>query len=113
MKKVKTIRKFYFENLSEVDIINLVNREQPINIKHLSFIVDKIYAKYPLIDKSEISVIVRAVFESIREFLILGYIINFNKTFFDMKFHVFQFAKKFSGLKVKLTTPPHIRKLDV
>ncbi len=116
MKHRKKIRAFYFDQLSSEDLIKLVNSELPINIKHLAIIVDKIYAKYPLIDKTEISIIVRAVFESIREFLILGYIINFNKYFFDMKFHFFEFAakaKKYTSLKVKVTTPPHVRKLDV
>lgn len=112
MKKPKTIKKFYFDQLSHEDMIKLVNSEYPINIKHLQVIIDNIYVKYPLIDKSEISIIVKAVFESIREFLILGYIINFNKIFFDTKLHFFQFAKKFTSLKVKITTPPHLRKID-
>lgn len=111
MKKPKKIKKFYFDQLTHDDMVELLNSEYPINIKHLSIIVDKIYAKYPLIDKIEISIIVRAVFESIREFLVLGHIINFNKIFFDTKLHFFKF-KEAIGLKVKLTTPPYIRKID-
>ncbi len=116
MKTQKKIRAFYFNELSSEDLIKLVNSELPINIKHLEIIVDKIYTKYPLIDKAEISIIVRAVFESIREFLILGYIINFNKFFSNMRFYFSEFVLKtqtFIGMKVQITTPPHIKDLDV
>jgi hypothetical protein len=115
MKKTKKTTKLIFNEITDQEIIQLINKDYPINIKFMERIIDRIYAKYPLIDKIEISIIVRAVFESIREFLILGYIINFNRFVFDMKLHVFEYAaktKKYLGLKVKATTPPSIRKIN-
>ncbi len=115
MKKIKKTTKLIFNEMTDQELIQIINRDYPINIMFLEKIIDRIYAKYPLIDKIEISIIVKAVFESIREFLILGYIINFNRFIFDMKLHAFEFATKtkvYLGLKVKTTTPPSIRKIN-
>lgn len=91
---------------------NLVNSELPINIKTLESLVDRIYKRYPMIDKTQISVIVRAALESIRELLILGNVINFNKFVFNMKLHFFThyYKKLRAALKVKLSTPPSIKR---
>lgn len=99
--------------LSRSDLVNLLNQELPINIKTLAPIVDRVYEKYPVIDKAEISLIILTVFEVIREFLVLGYIINFNKFLFDMKLHFFQhvIGTRFNtALKVKLKASPKFLK---
>lgn len=112
MKNKKTVREFHFLDLSKKEIMDLMNSDHPINIKKFEPIIDKIYSKYPLIDKSQISLIVKMVFESMRDFLVMGYVINFNKFVFDMKLNFFVHVirdKVFPALRVRLKNPPKIR----
>lgn len=106
MKKSKTIKEFYFR---DADIIEQLNVELPINVKYLENLINRIYKRYPLIDKLEISVIVKAVFEALRELLVSGCIMNFNKFLFDMKLLFFK-KEHWPSVKVKLTPAPTIRK---
>lgn len=108
MKKVKIAPVFHFKEQSKEDMIESLNAEFPLNLKDLAPLVDRIHEKYPYIDKSEISLIVKATFESIREFLVLGYVINFNKFLFDMKLHFYRIKEKI-GVKVKAKTPPKFK----
>ena len=106
MKKLKTIKEFFFKTPNVVDEINA---NLPINIKYLESLIDRIYKRYPLIDKSKISVIVKTVFESMRELLVQGHIFNFNRFAFDIKL-LFYKQGPYPVLKVKLTTPPAIKR---
>lgn len=113
MKKPKTVRPFYFVNMSKQDIVDMLNNECPINIKYNEDLVDRIYARYPLVSKTEISIIVKAVFQSFRDLLVLGKVLNFNTLFFDTKLYFFARYKRghiLPSLKVKMSTPPKLRK---
>lgn len=110
MKKIKKNNKYYYKN-NEFLLDNLKNN--PINIREHINIIDKIHEKYPLLSKSEISIIVKYSLETFRELLLFGNIINFNKLFFDMKLHIFKQIHNgviFPSLKVKVSTPPRIKK---
>lgn len=109
MRKSKTVKEFSFLNLSKQDMVNFLNTEAPINIKTLEPLINRIYEKYPVIDKSKIAIIVKTVFEVMREFLVLGYVMNFNKLVFDWKLFFFQFNKINLGLKAKLKTPQKLK----
>lgn len=88
-------------------------QENTINIKKHPDIIDRIYERYPILDKKDISIIVKVSLETLRELLLLGNILNFNKIFFDMKLHVFKHIREgviFPSFKVKLSTPPRIKK---
>lgn len=113
MKKQKTIKEFFFKELERNDVANLVNKDLPINIKSLEPLINRIYERYPIIDKTQISIIVKTTFETLRELLVLGHILNLNKLAFDMKLHFFphRLEKIYAALKIKLTTPPKIRKI--
>lgn len=115
MKKPKIVVPFYFKNLSNKEVLDILNKEYPVNIKYNEDIVNRIYARYPFITKTEISIIVKVFFQSLREMLILGKVLNFNKLFFDTKFHFFDYSKNgyiFPSLKVKISTPPKLRNND-
>lgn len=111
--KNKVDHEFHFRGISKEEFSKGINEEYPIEIRQLEPIIDRIHQKYPLIDKVQISLIVRAVFESIREFLILGYVINFNKFLTDMKLNFFTHViggRISPALRVKLKTPKILRK---
>lgn len=112
MKKPKTIRAFYFKDLTHQDMVDLVNIENPINLKYNEDLVNRISARYPLISRVQTAIIVRGIFQSIRDLLVLGKVLNFNKLFFDTKLHFFDYHKGdaiLPSLKVKISTPPPLR----
>lgn len=114
MKKPKVIKPFSFKDLSHQEVVDLINEHYPVNIKYNEDLVNRVYERYPVIDKYEIAIIIKAVFQSFRDLLILGKILNFNKLFFDMKFLFFDYRKNghiLPSLKVKISTPPPLRKL--
>ena len=113
MKKSKPVRKFFFNNLSNLEMIDLINKEFPISLEKNEDIINKIYLRYPLINKTQISIIVKSIFQSIRELLIMGKILNFNNLFFDTKLLFFLHQRGsdiFPAVKVCISTPPPLKK---
>ena len=112
MKKKKIVKPFFFKDLDKQDVVNILNKENIINLKYNEELVDRIHLRYPVISKTDVSIIVKAVFQSMRDLLILGKVLNFNKLFFDTKFHFFEHRRDgniCSSLKVKISTPPNIK----
>jgi hypothetical protein len=115
MKKPKTVRPFWFKDLDHQQMADLVNRENPINLKYNESLIERVHARYPLISKTEVSIIVKAIFQSLRDLLVLGKVLNFNNLFFDTKLHFFDYRKGAAilpSLKVKMSTPPPLRPND-
>lgn len=115
MKKPKTVKPFFFKNQSHQEVVNLLNDDYPINIKHNEDLVNRIYERYPFIEKSEVSIIIKTFFQTMRDLLILGKVLNFNNLFFNTKLHFFDYRKNghiLPSLKVKISTPPPMRHDD-
>lgn len=114
MKKPKTINPFYFKDKTHQEVVDELNEDMPINIKYNEDLVNRIHARYPLVKKSEISLVVKGFFQSMRDLLVLGNILNFHNLFFDTKLNIIDYRRdgyKFPYLKVKITTPPKLRKI--
>lgn len=115
MPKLKSVRPFYFKDLDHQEVVDQLNDEYPINIKYNEDLVDRVHAKYPLIDKTHTSIIIKSIFQSFRDLLVLGKVLNFNNLFFDAKLHFFDYRKAghiLPSLKVKISTPPPMRQHD-
>ena len=115
MKKPKTIRPFFFKDLTHQQMVDLVNMENPINLKHNEDLVNRVADRYTLISRTQVAIIVRGIFQSIRDLLVLGKVLNFNNLFFDTKLHFFDYRKGdaiLPSLKVKISTPPPMRTHD-
>jgi hypothetical protein len=113
MKKPKTVKPFFFKDLTHQQMVDLLNTEYPISLRYNEDLINRIHARYPLIEKSQVSIIVRSIFQSLRDFLVLGKVLNFNNLFFDAKFHFFDYHKNghiLPSLKVKISTPPPLRR---
>lgn len=113
MKKPKIVKPFFFQDMTHQEMVDQLNDEFPVNLKYNEDLIDRIHQKYPLLDKTQISYIVKAVFQSFRDLLVLQKVLNFNNLFFDAKLHFFDYrkgARILPSLKVKLTTPPKLRK---
>jgi len=103
---------FHFRSNSNQEMVDRLNIERPINLKHNEELINRIHARYPVIDKSEVGIIVKAVFSSIRDLWVLGKVLNFNNLFLGAKLHFFQRpggGRILPSLKVRLTTPPQLR----
>ena len=114
MKNKKTTKPFWFKDLSHQEVVDYLNVELPVNIKYNADLVNRIHARYPLLPKSSIAVIVTSVFQAFRELMVLGKILNFHNLFFDTKLHFFDYRKNgriLPSLKVKISTPPKLRNL--
>jgi len=111
MKKQKVVKPFFFK-ISNQEVVDILNRDYPINMRYNEELINRIHSRYPLISKYEISVIVRAVFQSFRDLMILGKVLNFNNLFFDTKLLFFDCCRRgriLPSLKVQISTPPKLR----
>jgi hypothetical protein len=115
MKKPKVVKPFYFKELSHQQVVDQLNVENPINLKYNEDLVNRVCARYPLISRVQVAVIVGAIFKSFRDLMLLGKVLNFNNLFFDAKLHFFDYRKNghiLPSLKVKISTPPPLRDHD-
>lgn len=113
-RKVKREREFFFNDLSKEEFVEIINQRFPIKFDDDTELVNRIRERYPLLTKKKIRVILISIFETMREFLLLGKVLNFNRFMYDMKVLVSpSFLKKFNKLiaviKVKLKTPTKIK----
>lgn len=114
MKKPKTTNPFWFKDMTHQQMVDKLNADHPVNLRYNEDLVNRVHARYPILDKTSVSFIVVAVFQCIRDLMVLGKILNFNKLFFDTKLHFFDYRKNghiLPSLKVKISTPPYLRKL--
>lgn len=112
MKKQKITKPYFFLDKTHNDIIDILNSEDPISLKFNEDLIDRVCHRYPVLKKSEISLIVKNIFSGMRDLLILGKILNFHSLFFDTKLHVFNYRKQsllFPAIKIKISTPPSMR----
>lgn len=115
MKKPKRVKPFQFKDMDHQDMVDLLNTEHPVSLKYNEDLVNRVYARYPLVEKSQVSLVVKAIFQSFRDLLVLGKVLNFNNLFFDAKLHFFDYRKDgaiLPSLKVKISTPPPLRQHD-
>lgn len=94
-------------------MVDELNIDYPISIKYNESLVNRVHEKYPLLNKSEVGFIIKAVFSSFRDLLVLGKILNFNNLFFNAQLYFFDYC--FGGhilpsLKVRISTPSKLRK---
>ena len=94
-------------------MVDYLNDKYPISLKHNEDLVNRVHARYPLLHKSEVGAVIKAIFGSLRDLLVLGKILNFNGLFFDAKLHFFDYRRDghiLPSLKVRISTPPKLRK---
>lgn len=83
------VKPFEYKDMSKTEVIDLINYDLPINLSEIEHILDKIQDRYPFLLKSEISYIVKGIFECLRGLLIMGKELNFNRLFFKTKFRFY------------------------
>jgi hypothetical protein len=114
MRKPKTVKYYSFKDMSKQDMVDMINHDLPISLRKNEDLISRIHDRYPLIDKSQVSLIVKTVFQSMRELMLLGKVLSFHSVFFDTKLHFY--LRNVMGvikpsLKVKIATPPPLKKI--
>jgi hypothetical protein len=82
-------------------------RDIPISLVRIQHIIDRVHNRYPLVDKSDIVIVIKAFFETLRSALFVGDTIAIANMF--SKMHLYHFSRiqnnRFSRVvKIKLTT---------
>ncbi len=98
----------YFKSLD----INDLNIDLPLNLKELEPVVNQIAQKYPLLKKSEISLVVKTFMEEIREQLLQGNNINIYGFLLNMNLYTYcklRNNKLCFNARVQVNTPVKIR----
>jgi len=93
-------------------IVDYLNNNYPISIKYNEDLVNKVHARYPLLDKSEIGIVVKAIFSTLRDLLIRGETLNINNLFVNARLLMFKHKRGgviFPAIKAQLDTPPHMK----
>lgn len=114
MKKMKVTNPFWFSNKSHQEVVDIFNDQYPIDLRYNEDLVNRVHKRYPILDKSSIALSIRSIFETIRDLLFLGKILNFHNLFFDTKMFFFAHVKSgniLPSLKVKIKMPPKLRKI--
>jgi len=89
-----------------------LNSDLPLNLKELEIIIDEVSQKYPTLKKSEISLIIKCLMETLREQLLKGKVINIHEFLPNMKLYTFCKLRKNKltfNTKIQVTTPKNIR----
>ena len=112
MKKPKIVKEYVFKDMTHHEMMDLLNKELPVNIKYNEDLVNRVHERYPFVDKTDVAIVIKGIFQSFRDLLVLGKVLNFNKLFFDTKLYFFDYRKNghiLPSLKVKISTPPPLR----
>lgn len=91
-------------------MVNIINAKFPINLRYNVDLVYRVHARYPIVDKTTVVIIIMMIFTSIREVLVFGKILNINNLFFNMKLKIWYHKNTKTSCKVQITTPPKMRK---
>jgi hypothetical protein len=94
-------------------MVDALNKEYPINLKHNEGLVNRVAVRYPLLKKSEVGLIIRGAFQSLRDLLVLGKTLNLNSLLCDAKLFFFiqpRNGKRHPSLRINVSTPPSMRK---
>ena len=100
----RTVKEFHFND----DGYDLLQSLPPITLSKHPDLVDRIYNRYPLVNKIEIALVVLATFEVMRNLFLSGCIINLHRFFNAFRVHFFQHTEKdttYPAVKAKLETP--------
>lgn len=107
---------FFFQGESHQEMVKKINDKLPIQMIELEEIINRVYNRYPLISKSEVTLIIKTVLEGWREILILGETLSLPNVIFNMKLHFFVHMRKkilHPALKTRLGSSITIKKRNI
>jgi hypothetical protein len=108
MRQPKKVKIFAYKDRTYEEAVAEMNAKYKIDLRHNEDLIDSICQRYPLATKREIGIVVTAIFQSFRDFLLMGKVLNFNKLFFKV---LLSFSKNlgYPTVRVRMKTPPNLR----
>lgn len=94
----------FYKDMSTEDLIELLDTDFPISLKYNQDLVERISIRYPILPKKDVAIIVKGVFNSFRDLLVMGKRLTFEKLFSDA--HLFMTKKT---LYLRTTTPKELK----
>lgn len=107
-KTKKIYKQIPLKEISYPELFDHLNKSHPINFKKYNFI-NKIHDKHPILSKEDIALVVKAIFETIRENIIEGYSVTIKHLFNEFRLSLIN-KKNLKNLKIKNRTFPTIRR---
>ena len=110
----KSHRTFFFKDITRYDMMTRVNQKYPINLKHNEDLIDRVAARYPLLNKMEVALIIKNFFQAVRDLLILGKVLSFDEIFINAKLFVskqFRGGEEVPNIKIKIQTSKIMKNL--
>lgn len=105
----KKYNKTYFTDLD----IDFLNQDLPIKLNKIEPIIKTISEKYPTLNKSSISLIVKTMMEQVREELLNGNTININNFLISTRLYTFCRLRKNKitfNSRIQTATPTFLKK---
>lgn len=116
MGKSKSPQHFWFKDQTNKQVADGLNRNHPITIAHNKDLLDRVHARYPLLERKQVAYIIKNVFTSFRELLIMGKILHVLEIGRDWRMTFTLLHRKagviLSKVKIKITTPLTMRYPD-
>lgn len=99
-----------FKDITNDEFCDLINKLVPIDLRNNSDLIDRVSAKYKMVDKTEIAIVILAFFKALRSSLCLNKTITIANLFSNCRIAV---QNKFAQVAVKiyLSTADSIRKI--
>lgn len=91
-----------------------LNKIFPISLVNIQHIINRVHARYPILEKQDITLIIKSFFESIRYILINGDSISISNLFTNMQLYYFykvQKSKLVKIVKVRLSTAKKMKNI--
>jgi hypothetical protein len=109
----KPAQPFFFKDLSHQEVADLLDQEYPVSLKHNEDLVNRVHQRYPILKKAEVALIITKIFQSLRQFLILGKMISVGYLFSQTRLIFSQrrwSGKIYTALKIRTGTPASLKK---
>lgn len=114
MSTIPPPRPLIFKDMNVEQFIKELNREFPIHLEYQKDLIDRVHARYPVLERSQIAYLIKNIFIVIRELLLRGKVLQLREIFNNTRLEVITNEKVGhlgSNHAVRLTakTPPHLK----
>jgi hypothetical protein len=100
------VREFVF---TDPDLATSLDRDLPVKLTKMQELIERVAVRYPLIEKMEVSRVVKTFFQSFRELLILGCSLSFQEIASDIQLNFHPAPYQSYQVIVSLTTSPFLK----
>jgi hypothetical protein len=101
---------FIFKGMDRFQMAKMIDDKLPISLSNIEGLIDRVYNRYPLIEKQFVVSIIKKAFEVIRERLVLGSSLHLDGIAASMKLFFYRANHNVLRASVSVSTPVEIEK---